>query len=113
MTIELNNKNYPFRCNMYVISKLLQKKKLTNPDDMLSNLGHLELVEIFYESVKAGCKKENQAFRMQLDDFGMEISDDLEAFEQCLQEFQDSLNRYTKAMGVDDVDEKNVDGESL
>lgn len=95
---------------MFVISKLLQKKKLNSPEDMLSSLGHLELVEIFYESVKAGCKKEAKAFRMTLDDFGMEISDDLTAFGQCFEEFQDSLTRYTEAMGVD---EKNVDGESL
>lgn len=98
--ITINSNELPFRCNMYVISKLLKKKQLTNPDEMLGNLGHLELVEIFYESVKAGSKKENVKFNMTLDDFGDEISDDLGVFKQCFDFFQDSLTAYTDALGV-------------
>ena len=109
-SIFLSEKEYFFRCNMYVVSKLLQKKKLNSPDQMLSNLGHLELIEIFYESVKAGEKKNNKSFRMTLDDFGMELSDDLAAFEECFNEFQLSIERYTKAMGVD---EKKDEGETV
>lgn len=101
-TITINSNEYPFRCNMYVISKLLKKKQLTNADEMLGNLGHLELVEIFYESVKAGSKKENVKFNMTLDTFGDEISDDLDEFKKCFGLFQDSLTAYTDALGIAD-----------
>lgn len=101
-SITINNKEVPFRCNMYVISKLLKKKQLTNADEMLGNLGHLELVEIFYESVKAGSRKENVKFNMTLDDFGDEISDDLDIFKKCFDLFQSSLTAYTDALGIAD-----------
>lgn len=110
--VTISEKNYFFRCNMYVISKMLQKKQMTNPDQLLGNMGHLELVEIFYESFKAGQKKAAKPFKMTLDDFGMDISDDMDAFGICFDEMQKSIERYSQAMGIED-DEKKQEGEEV
>jgi len=108
--IKLNEKEYNFRCNMFVISKMLQKKQLNNPDQLLGNMGHLDLVEIFYESFKAGQRKVAQPFKLTLEDFGMDISDDMDAFGLCFEQMQLSIERYSLAMGID---EKNDTGETV